>query len=121
MVEPHKISGEQAIFYIYIYIIRNIRHKITRVTALKLYDTLILSHLNYCNIVWENAYKTYLWNLFRLQKRALRLCYGGCGLSSIILFTTTNKLSLFNIHELCTAQLVFHFFHNISDVPKTVA
>ena len=103
-----------------IYIIRNIRHKITRITALKLYDTLIVSHLNYCNTVWGNAYKTYLGNLFRLQKRALRLCYGGCGLTSDILFTTTNKLSLFNIHKLCTAQLIFHYFHNISDIPKII-
>src|SRR6266516_301111 len=59
-----------------IYIIRNIRYKINRVTALKLYDTLILSHLTYCNVLWGNAYKSYLENLYRLQKRALRLCFG---------------------------------------------
>jgi len=56
------------------YILRNIRHKINQTTALKIYDIMILPHLTYCNLIWGNACKTYLQNIYRLQKRALRVC-----------------------------------------------
>lgn len=56
------------------FILRKIKHKLNTDTALKLYDTLILTHLSYCNIIWGNTYKKYLQNVIRLQKRALRLC-----------------------------------------------
>ena len=92
-----------------IFVIRNIRYKINRSTALKLYDTFILSHL------------TYLQNLYRLQKRALRLCFGENKLSSDLLFDRTNRLSLFNIHNLLTMKLIFHFFHDIITLPTPIA
>ena len=94
-----------------IYVIRNIRYKINRLTALKLYDTLILSHLTYSNVLWGNAYKS----------RALRLCFGENNLSSDLLFDRTNRLSLLNIHNLLTMKLIFHFFHDIIALPAPIA
>ena len=37
-----------------------------------LYNSMILSHLTYCNIVWENCASYLLQKLFLLQKRAIR-------------------------------------------------
>jgi len=103
-----------------IFVIRNIRYKINRATALKLYDNLVFSHLIYCNILWGNTYKSYLMNLYRLQKRALRLCSGENNLSSEKLFIKTDKLPLFNIHDLFTAQLIYKYFNTPYMLPRNI-
>ena len=59
-------------------------------------------------------------NLFRLQKRALRLCSGMNSHSSESLFSSTNKLSLFNIHDFLTAQLIFKYFLTPHIVPNAI-
>ena len=87
---------------------------------MKLYDTLILPHLMYCNLAWGNTYKTHTSNIYRLQKRALRLCHGTEILKSDNLFIITNKLSFYNIHKIQTAQLVFNFLNQNSILPKCI-
>jgi len=103
-----------------IFVIRNIRYKINSNTALKLYDSLILPYLNYCNIVWGNTFKTHLKNLFRLQKRALKLCSDDKKLKSDTLFVRLNRLSIHDIYKFQTGQLVFNYFHNSNILPNTV-
>ena len=46
-----------------------IRYKINQNTAFKLYDTLVLPHITYCNIIWGKACKTDTLNIARLQKK----------------------------------------------------
>jgi len=104
-----------------IFVIRNIRHKINRKTALQLYDTLILSQLSYCVLIWGNTYKTHISNIFRLQKRALRLCHGLSVLTSDELFRFTNRLSFYDIHKFHTAKLVYRFFNQSTIFPKCIA
>ena len=103
-----------------LFMIRHIRYKINRTTALKLYDTLILPYLNYCNILWGNAYKSHTSNIFRLQKRALKLCHTLKMQASDNLFIITNKMSFYDIHKLQTAQLVFQYFHHEKLLPKCI-
>ncbi len=103
-----------------IFIIRRIRYKINQKTAQNLYNTLILPHITYCNVVWGNAYKSYTSNIGRLQKRALRLCYNGRLLKSDELFSATKKLSLENIHKMQVALLVFNFFYNPCLLPACI-
>ena len=57
-------------------VIRRIRYKLTKAASMLLYDTLIVSHINYCNILWASNYKTTLSKIYSLQKRALKLCNG---------------------------------------------
>jgi len=71
------------------FIIRHIRYKINQATALKLYDTLALPHLTYCNTVWGNCKKTHTMNIFRLQKQILRVCCDVKHLSTEALFDVT--------------------------------
>ena len=52
-----------------IYVLRKIKHKINFITSIKLYDTLIASHLLYCNLVWGSTFKSYLDPIIKLQKK----------------------------------------------------
>ena len=65
-------------------VVSKVRFKITNKTALLLYDALIASQLNYCNIVWAATYKSSLDRLYVLQKRALRICFHKKKLCKII-------------------------------------
>ena len=95
-------------------IIGRIRYKINTATALLLYDTLILPHLYYCNIIWASNYKSNLHKIFILQKRALRVCcYAGKKASSSVLFKSYKKLTVYNIFKFQCANFVFAALHNL--------
>ena len=57
-------------------VISKIRYKLCERSAMLLYDSLIVSHLTYCNILWASNYKSLLEKTIVLQKRALRVCLG---------------------------------------------
>lgn len=103
-----------------LYILRKIRYKINNHIALKLYDTLIDTHLTYCNIIWGKTYNKYLLNVFRMQKRALRLCCLGEQLSSDKLFLKCNRLSVYDIPKFQLLLLIHKFFYNDSLLPAGI-
>ena len=45
-------------------------------TLFMLYNTMILPHYNYCNLIWGRATQSRLNKLTCLQKRAIRICSG---------------------------------------------
>lgn len=49
------------------------RHVLPTGVKLVLYNSLFLSHLNYCHLVWGTTTKTDLQKLFLMQKRVLRI------------------------------------------------
>jgi len=105
-----------------IFILKKIRHKINPITAFKLYDTLILSHLTYCNIIWSNTYSTYTKHLFTLQKRALRICYyPKIAPTSDQLFKLTNKLPLSDLQKMQISKIIFQYFNSPTQLPTTIA
>ena len=55
-------------------VLGRIRYKLNQKTALMLYNTLILPHIGYCNLIWASNYKSALVKLYQMQKRALRIC-----------------------------------------------
>src|SRR3989442_476604 len=69
------------------FIMRKIRYKINNITSLKLYDTLILLHISYSNIIWGNTCKLYTANISKLQKRTLRMCRVGVSYPSENIFS----------------------------------
>jgi hypothetical protein len=75
----------------------------------------------YCNLLWGNTYKTHTANIYRLQKRALKLCYGLKTQTNDSLFNLSNKLSIYNIHSLQTAQLVFQYFQHDYTLPICIS
>jgi hypothetical protein len=89
-------------------ILCKLRYKLTRTAALLIYDALINSHLNYCNIIWGSNYKYSLNKLFILQKRALRICLKSPKKSeSTLLFTTTKKLTIYGMNSLQCAMFMY--------------
>ena len=104
-----------------IFIIRNIRYKINQTTALRLYDTLILPHLTYCNSIWGNTSKTHLLNLNRMQKRALRLCSNNKSLSKTDILTFHNKLSISNLNKLQSLLIVYKSIYLPSTLPTAIS
>jgi hypothetical protein len=54
-------------------IIKKASYILNRHTLLTLYKSLIMPHLQYCNLIWGNAAKVHLQRLVLLQKRAIRL------------------------------------------------
>lgn len=90
-----------------------VRFKLTRQAACLLYDTLILSHLSYCTIIWGSACQTALNKCQILQRRALRLCWGlPKDISSLALYDKTKKLSINDlfVYQLCS--FVYLWVHN---------
>lgn len=81
-----------------------IKYKINTNTAILLYNTLILPHLTYCNIVWANTHATHINKLVNLQNRALRICYGS---DDAVL--NSNKLTIYNLYKLEVLKFVFKF------------
>ena len=77
-----------------------------------LYNTLILPHLNYCNIVWGNTYPTRLQKLFLLQKKAVRIITNSSHLTHTPpLFSKLSLLNIFDIHRHQCAIFVYKFIH----------
>ena len=112
-------------------VIRRIRYRLSKKTAMMLYETLIVSHISYGNIIWASSYKTYLQKIFLLQKRALKLCSGiACksnqqfaGARNInaryitrntSTFHINNKLSVYDINKYQIASLVYTALNNLS-------
>ena len=105
-----------------IYILRKIKHKINYVTALKLYDTLIASHLIYCNLAWGMTYKSYLDPIIKLQKRALRICLSmkSTKVCTKTPFVTANRLSVLNIYKKQSMCLIFDWYNNKRTFPESI-
>ena len=103
------------------FIIRKIRYKININTALKLYDALILSHMNYCNLIWGNTCKSYTQNISRLQKRTLKMCACNNSNKSDNVYAVTERLPFSSIHTMQIARLAFSYLHNPLSLPKCIA
>jgi len=106
-------------------VIRRVRFKLSIKTSMLLYDSLILSQLTYCNIIWASTYKTSLSKTFILQKRALKLCMGKHYCyntynnqintnSNKSIFTQSKKLSIFDINKLQTAKFIYQVINKLS-------
>ena len=70
----HQIAKVESKVSSIIGVLYKIRKKINVKTALLIYDSLIATHLMYCNILWRYGHSTQLDKIFVLQKRALKLC-----------------------------------------------
>ena len=101
------------------FVIRNVRYKINFEVSLKLYDTLALPYLTYCNIIWGNACKTYVKNTVRIQKRILKMCCDNVLNKRVDVFKQTSKLPLYSINVLQILVLIFKFFYNPHTLPKS--
>ena len=81
-------------------------------SSILLYNTLFLSHLNYCLNIWWNTFKSSLKNIFILQKRAIKcICnndsmYNNC-------YTISNSLTFVDIVKMNSITVMFRTRNNI--------
>jgi hypothetical protein len=89
-------------------VLSKIRFKINSEVSNLIYDALLLSQLDYCNIIWCSGYKTSIHKLETLQARALRICNRlNYKLSRINTFASLNRLSLTQLNRFNIAKFVF--------------
>ena len=87
-----------------------LKYYISQKSLLMLYNSFILSHISYCNIVWGNSNKIKVDSLLRLQKKALRICYHSHYLAHTDpLFHHFKTLKIYDIHTYQTAIFMYKF------------
>ena len=90
-------------------LLRKLKYVLPSNVLQMIYNCLVLPHLNYCNQVWGNTYKSHILKLFTLQKKAVRIISKSHGLSpSSPLF---KKLRLLSIYDLVTLNTLIFMFN----------
>lgn len=73
-----------------------------------LYNTLVLPHLSYCNVVWGNTYPTRLDCLFKIQKKIIRIItFSAHRTPSKPLFLSLKILNIYKLNEYLMSILIF--------------
>ena len=93
-------------------VLRKIRYKLSNEAALTIYDSLIMPHILYCNIVWASNYKSSLHKLYNLQKRALCICLyfkKGQKTVSACPFAISNRLNVYQINMYCAGVFMYSY------------
>ena len=94
-------------------ILYKLKEFLSEKSLLILYNSLILSHINYCNIVWGNCSTTNINYLLLLQKRAIRNITNSSYLAHIEpLFHRLKTLRIQDIHTLQTGIFMYKYTHD---------
>ncbi len=82
-------------------------------TLLSLYNTLVLPHLTYCNIIWGDPNNTNLHLIYFKQKKIVRICTNSQWLThSSPLFKKLNILTIYDIHKLIIGSFMYNYTFN---------
>ena len=93
-------------------ILYKLKDYITERSLFILYNSLILSHITYCNIVWGNCSLTKINSLLLLQKKSLRIITKSSYLShSEPMFYRLKTLKIQDIHTLQTGIFMYKYTH----------
>ena len=91
-------------------VLYKLREYISEKSLLILYNSLVLSHLNYCNIAWGNCSVTKINSLCLLQKRAIRTITKSDYLAHTEpLFHRLKTLRIDDIHSLQTGIFMYKY------------
>ena len=85
-------------------LLKKLKNKLNVSTLIQLYYSFIYPYLNYCNIIWGMAPKTYVNKLFLLQKKIIRVIFRlGFRESTCEILETLNMLTIYelNVFNLC--------------------
>ena len=92
-------------------IMSKLRYKLHSDTLLTLYNCMVLSHLNYCCIVWGCASQSNLNSILKLQKRAVRII-----LKAPFLAHTNPlflKLKVLKINDVCKLRIATFMYNAV--------
>ena len=97
-------------------ILFKVRDLLNRQSCMTIYNSLIYSYLNYCNIIWGDACVTAINSLLLIQKRFVRLCTNSEFLAhSYPLFKELKVLTIFDIFKLNQCEFLFKWKNNINN------
>jgi hypothetical protein len=83
-------------------------------TLFTLYNSLVLPHLMYCNIVWGDSNNAMLGSVHIKQKKIIRICTNSHYLAHTPpLFADLNALTIQDIHKLQIAIFMYKFHNNM--------
>ena len=95
--------------------IKRIRHLVPRATLHLIYQALIQSHFDYCNIVWGNCRITLLNKIQKLQDRAARvLTYSNYDADAGHLFELLGWKNLASQQQIQRATMLFKSLHGLA-------
>ena len=94
-------------------ILYKLKYCLSQKSLFMLYNSLILSHISYCNIVWGNSNKMKIMLIYRLQKKALRICTHSYYIAHTDpIFYELKTLQIADIHIFQTAIFMYKFWIN---------
>ena len=94
-------------------IIRKARHFVAQSLLRSIYYALIYPYLFYGNVVWGNTYKTYLDEIFKLQKTLVRIMlFKEYNHESKPLFQQLNIFNSYQINKFVIGCLAYQFLQN---------
>ena len=95
-------------------ILFRLKHSLPNATLFSLYISLVLPHIQYCNIIWADGNNCNLDAIHLKQKKIIRLCTNSHYLAnSSPLFKLLNSLTVYDIHKLNVACFMFKFTKNL--------
>ena len=94
-----------------------LKYVVPKKVLMLLYNSIILPHLSYCNIVWGNSYSSHLTKLNLLQKRAIRIMsHAEYNSPTYPLFRENRILPVQELITLDTLIFMYHF--HTGNVPQ---
>ena len=94
-------------------IISKLKFLLPHKTLFLLYNSLVLPYIIYCNTVWANCSSFKLNSIFKLQKRAIRMCTGSHYLAHTDpLFHKLKTLKMFDLNTIQVAIVMFKYINN---------
>jgi hypothetical protein len=100
-------------------LLRRLRTILPRTHLITVYNTLVMPHMDYCDVIWGTCGQTLFQRIFRLQKRAIRtLMNVGYRDHTAPLFHELKWLPLKERQEFHTCILVYKGLHSM--LPSTI-
>ena len=94
-------------------VISKLKFLLPHPTLFLLYNALVLPYISYCNIVWANCGSTKINSIFKLQKKAMRICTGSHFLAHTDpLFFELKTLKIYDVNTVQVAIIMFKYIHD---------
>ena len=103
-------------------LINKIRSLISATARRLLYCTLVLSYIQYCNIIWAKTYSTNLEKIFKVQKRMIRIIAKvGFTDHTKTLFFKLKLLTVYDINRYQTGSFIFRCINSQGQVSQNTS
>lgn len=99
-------------------ILYKLRNVFPKQTLLQIYKSLIYPHFNYCNIVWGSCNQSVISELYKAQKRSLKVALKlPIRTSTEYVFNTAHVITLAGINRIHTAIFMYKYHNDL--LPST--